>query len=88
MDKEDLMNVIFKHSKDLAGMLDDVTKNILYNKDLIVLNEKHKKSNYNIEEEIEKLKIQEETIKKIIDYFETTMDDDDVDIKEIEKELQ
>lgn len=88
MDKEDLMNVIYKHNKELTEMLDDVTKDITYNKDLIILNEKHKRSNYDVTQKIEELKIKEETIKEIIDNFVEIMKCEDVDIKEIEKEIE
>lgn len=88
MDKEDLMNVVYDHNKYLVGMLKEITEEISYNKDLLLLNEKHKRNNYDTKSEIEKLNLKQAIVQEIIDDFTETMENNDVDIKEIEKEIE
>ena len=88
MDKEDLMNVVYDHNKYLLDMLEEITKEISYNKDLLLLNEKHKRNNYDTKNEIEKLNLKQAIVQEIIDDFTETIENNDVDIKEIEKEIK
>ena len=87
MDENSLMAVIYDHSQYLVTMLDDITKDIKYYKDLSILNQSHSRSNGHVQELLRELNIKEKLIKEIIDNYTENMENEDISIKEIEKEI-
>lgn len=85
MDKEDLINIIYKHYDELNKMADDINNDIKYHTDLVILREKHNRYSGDVEKEIDKLKIKLETISKIIDNYKEVMRYEDIDIEDVKK---
>ena len=85
MDKEDLVNIIYKHYDKLNKMSDDINNDIKYHLDLVALKEKHNKYSGDVEKEIDKLKIKLETTSEIINNFKETMSYEDIDIEDVKK---
>lgn len=85
MEKEDLIKVIYNHSKSLKSSIEQVKKDIEYQKDLLELKEKHNKSTTDVNEKINELKIILGTLENNQDDFNETMDENDVDLDEIKE---
>ena len=83
MEKEDLIKVIYEHDESLKRSIEQIKKDIEYQQDLLKLNEKHNKNTTNVEDKIEELRIILGTLENTQDDFNETMDENDVDIKEI-----
>ncbi len=83
MEKEDLIKVIYEHDESLKRSIEQVKKDMEYQQDLLKLNEKHNKNTTNVEDKIEELRIILGTLENTQDDFNETMDENDVDIKEI-----
>lgn len=87
MDENSLMTVIYDHNTYLVTMLDDITKDIAYYKDLLVLNRTHNRGTSHIDEMLRELNIKEKLVNEIIDNYTENMDNEGITIKEIEKEI-
>ena len=85
MEKEDLIKVIYEHDKILKRSIEQVKKDMEYQQDLLKLNEKHNKNITNVKDKIEELRIILTTLENTQDDFNETMDENDVDIKEIKE---
>ena len=85
MDKEDLINVTYKHYDELSKMKNDINNDIRYHLDLVALNTKHNRYSGDVEKEIDKLKIKLETILEIIDNYKEVMKYEDIDIEDVKK---
>lgn len=85
MEKEDLIKVIYEHDESLKRSIDQVKKDIEYQKDLFELNKKHNKNTNDVESKIDELRIILTTLENTQDDFNETMDENDVDIKEIKE---
>lgn len=83
MEKEDLIKVIYEHDESLKRSIEQIKKDMEYQQDLLKLNEKHNKNTTNVEDKIEELRIILGTLENTQDDFNETMDENDVDIKEI-----
>lgn len=87
MDENSLMTVVYDHNTYLVTMLDDITKDIKYYKDLSLLNQSHSRSNGHVQELLRELNIKEKLVNEIIDNYTENMDNEGITIKEIEKEI-
>jgi len=83
MEKEDLIKVIYNHSKSLKSSIEQVKKDIEYQKDLLELKEKHNKSTTDVNEKINELKIILGTLEDIQSDFNEDIENEDVDLEEI-----
>lgn len=83
MEKEDLIKVIYEHDESLKRSIEQVKKDMEYQQDLLKLNEKHNKNTTNVKDKIEELRIILGTLENTQNDFNETMDENDVDIKEI-----
>lgn len=83
MEKEDLIKVIYEHDESLKRSIEQIKKDMEYQQDLLKLNEKHNRNTTNVEDKIEELRIILGTLENTQDDFNETMDENDVDIKEI-----
>lgn len=87
MDENSLMTVVYDHNTYLVTMLDDITKDIKYYKDLSLLNQSHSRINGHVQELLRELNIKEKLVNEIIDNYTENMDNEGITIKEIEKEI-
>lgn len=83
MEKEDLIKVIYEYDESLKRSIEQVKKDMEYQQDLLKLNEKHNRNTTNVKDKIEELRIILGTLENTQDDFNETMDENDVDIKEI-----
>lgn len=83
MSVENLMRVIGRHKADLDDILKSTKKDIDYNTDLIMLNEKHNKFSSKVSEETKELKIRQSMLEEIISDFNEIIEDEEVDMETI-----
>ena len=88
MEKEDLIRVILNHNESLKNSIEQIKKDIDYQKDLLELNKKHNKNTTNIEDKMNELRTILTTLENTQDDFNENMDDYDVDIDEMKKYLE
>lgn len=88
LEKEDLIQVIYNHNKNLKESIGQLEKDIAYQNDILKINEKHNKDTYKTKNEIEKLKIMLEILENIQDDFKENMEENDISIEEIIKECE
>ena len=87
MDKEDLMRTVVRFEEEVKERLESVRKDIAFNSDLVLLKEKHKKFAGETSKEISELKIRQSTLEDILDSFKDIMEDEDIDIEAIRKNV-
>ena len=66
-------------------LIEQVTKDIEYQQDLLKLNEKHNKNTNDVKSKIDELRIILTTLENTQDDFNETMDENDVDLDEIKE---
>lgn len=85
MEKEKLAKIIIEYYKNLQSTLEWIKNDIIYNNDLMELNKKHGKCNYDLLNKVDELKAKEDIVNELINDFDEILSDERVDIEGIKK---
>lgn len=85
MDKEKLAEIILQFNEDLELTLKYLEKETVYTKELMELNKKHNRSNYELENKIKELEAKKDLVIDIKSEFKETLEEYRTSIEEIKK---
>jgi phage shock protein A len=85
MDKEKLAEIILEFNEDLELTLKYLEKEITYTNELMILNKKHNRSNYELENKIKELEAKKDVVIDIKYEFNETLQGERTTIEEIKK---
>lgn len=85
MDKETLAKIILEFSEDLEATLKYFEQEITYTNELMELNKKHNRSNYELENKIKELEAKKDIVIDIKYEFNETLQEGRTTIEEIKK---
>ena len=85
MDKEKLAEIILQFNEDLELTLKYLEKETVYTKELMELNKKHNKSNYELQNKVKELEAKQDIAIDIKSEFKETLEEYRTSIEEIKK---
>ena len=85
MDKEYLAKIILEFNEDLELTFNYLEKEIVYTNELMELNKKHNRSNYELGNKIKELEAKKDVVIDIKSEFKETLEEYRTNIEEIKK---